>query len=202
VKQGAILLAVVFLMSTTAGAFPSGSGSGSSSDSADESIEGWLALGAAAMVAGLLIWDVLRDNGETPAVTPEALETVDSTGIDWTQLQAGPVESAVSIGVSVFPGENGWSLAQYFQKLLLPLEDEGFTFGGDPVNLGAIPMAEQAAMADDFLGFSWFVAAGDSSLNLFTRGQTVVWSTRVASWDSLSVRNAAVELLTETPSLR
>jgi len=202
VKQGAILLAVVFLVSTTAGAFPSGSGSGSSSDSSDESIEGWLALGAAAMVVGLLIWDVLRDNGETPAVTPEALETVDSTGIDWTQLQAGPVESAVSIGVSVFPGENGWSLAQYFQKLLLPLEDEGFTFGGDPVNLGAIPIAEQAAMADDFLGFSWFVAAGDSSLNLFTRGQTVVWSTRVASWDSLSVRNAAVELLTETPSLR
>jgi hypothetical protein len=202
VKHGILLLAVVFLVSTTAGAFPAGSGSGSSSGSEDENIEGWLALGAAAMVAGLLIWDIVRDTEETPTVTPEASETVDSTGIDWANLQAVPLESAVVIGVSVFPGGNGWELAQYFQKLLLPLEDEGFTFGGDPVNLGAISMTEQAAMAEDFLGFSWFVAADDSSLNLFTRDQTPAWSAPVTSWDSLSVRNAAVELLTEAPSLQ
>lgn len=201
-KHGILLLAVVFLVSTTAGAFPAGSGSGSSSGSEDENIEGWLALGAAAMVAGLLIWDIVRDTEETPTVTPEASETVDSTGIDWAHLQAVPPESAIVIGVSVFPGGHGWELAQYFQKLLLPLEDEGFTFGGDPVNLGAISMTEQAAMAEDFLGFSWFVAADDSSLNLFTRDQTPAWSATVTSWDSLSVRNAAVELLTEAPSLQ
>lgn len=201
-KHCVLLLAVVFLVSTTAGAFPAGSGGGSSSGSEDESIEGWLALGAAALVAGFLIWDVLRDSGEAREVTPEAMSTVDSTGIDWAHLQEGPQESALVIGVSVFPGENGWTLAQYFQKLLLPLEDDGFTFGGDPVNLGAISMTEQAAMADDFLGYSWFVAAGDSSLTLFTQGQTPAWSVPVTTWDSVSVRNAAVELLTETPSLR
>jgi|GEM_PF-5323081 len=57
-------------------------------------------------------------------------------------------------------------------------------------------------MAEDFLGYSWFVAAGDSSLNLFTRGQTLAWSAPLTSWDSVSVRNAAVELLRETPLLR
>ncbi|MFO7625763.1 MAG: hypothetical protein R6V62_00730 [Candidatus Fermentibacteraceae bacterium] len=201
-KHGVLISAVVFLVSTTASAFPAGSGGGSTSDSEDENIEGWLALGAAVLVAGFLIWDVVRDSGEVQAVAPEASEAVDSTGIDWAHLQATPQESAVLIGVSVFPGENGWGLAQYFQKLLLPLEDEGFTFGGDPVNLGDIPMTEQAAMAYDFLGFSWFVAAGDSSLNLFTRDQTLAWSAAVTSWDSVSVRAAAVELLTETPSLR
>ncbi len=201
-KHGVLIPAVVFLVSTTAGAFPTGSGGGSSSDSENASIEGWLALGTAALVAGILIWDVLRDSGESRTVEPEASSTVDSTGIDWAHIQTGPQESAAVIGVSVFPGENGWTLAQYFQKLLLPLEDNGFTFGGDPVNLGAIPIAEQAAMAEDFLGFSWFVAAGDSSLNLFTRGQTLAWSAQLTSWDSVSVRNAAVELLTETPSLR
>lgn len=201
-KHGAVTLTVVFLVSATAGAFPAGSGGGSSSSAEDVNIEGWLALGAAVLVAGFLIWDVVRDSGEARTVTPEASSTVDSTGIDWAHLQTGSLDSAVVIGVSVFPGEDGWTLAQYFQKLLLPLEDDGFTFGGDPVNLGAIPMTEQAAMAEDFLGFSWFVAAGDSSLNLITRGQTLAWTTPVNSWDSISVRNAAIELLTETPSLR
>lgn len=201
-KHGISALAVVFLVSATAGAFPAGSGGGSSSGSEDASIEGWLALGAASMVAGLLIWDILRDQGESPAVVPDTAATLDSTGVDWAHLQTGLPESSVVIGVSVFPGGNGWNLAQYFQKLLLPLEEEGFTFGGDPVDLGAIPMAEQAAMADDFLGYTWFVAANDSSVNIFTGGQTPSWSAPMASWDSVSVRNAAVALLTDAPSLR
>lgn len=201
-KYGIIQLAVVFLVSATAGAFPSGSGGASSSDSEDASIEGWLAIGTAVLVASFLIWDIVRDSGETPAVVPDSAATLDSTGVDWAHLQTGPPESSVVIGVSVFPGGNGWNLAHYFQQLLLPLEDEGFTFGGDPVDLGAIPLIEQAAMADDFLGFSWFVAADDSSMHLFTGGLTPSWSVPVASWDSVSVRRAAVGLLTEAPSLR
>jgi|GEM_PF-4517989 len=65
-KHGVLIPAVVFLVSTTAGAFPAGSGGGSSSDSENASIEGWLALGAAALVAGILIWDVVRGFGEKP----------------------------------------------------------------------------------------------------------------------------------------
>ena len=94
-KHGVLLLAVVFLLSTTAGAFPAGSGGGSSSGSEEESIEGWLALGAAALVAGFLIWDVLRDSGEVQAVAPDASEAVDSTGIDWAHLQTAPLESTL-----------------------------------------------------------------------------------------------------------
>lgn len=198
------LIAAVMLLTLAASAWgtPAGSGGGTSSASEETNLEGWFAIGAAALVAGLLVWDIISDSrSETPAGPPEPLPLLQDTGIDWEGLRDGPVNQPV-IGVSVFPSENGWALAQYFQQLLLPLEENGCLFGGDPVDLGRMSPAEQAAMAGDFLQLSWFIAAEGRSLLLFTGGETPAWSSTVASWDSASVRSAALDLLVSAPSLR
>lgn len=195
-------LLLIPLLSLTAYAAPASSGGGGSSGSDDSNIDGWLALGAAAIVAGILIWDIFRDSepDDAPAhstVTPDPQET----GIDWTALHPS-MEDPLILGVSVFPGDRGWSLAQYFQQLLLPLEDRGVFFTGDPINFGGMPPSQQAAMAGDFLGCTWYLAPGSESLLLFDRGAGPVWETAVPQWDSVSVRNAAIEFLQAAPTLR
>ncbi len=192
--------AAVLILLTALGSYgsPAGSGGGGSSSSDDSNLEGWFALGAAALVAGILIWDVIRDSrAETADDTIAALE---GTGVDWTALSTHTDEAAV-LGISVFPGTDGLHLARYFQKLLLPLEDRGFVFGGEPLNLGSISLTEQAAMAEDFLGINWFIASDEGSLYLFTGGAEPVWERTLSSWDSLSVRNAAADFLGAVPSL-
>lgn len=199
--KGLTVLVMVLALAVSAYGTPAGSGGGTSSSSDDTNLEGWFALGAAALVAGLLIWDIVSDSRQEQAVASEASSSIQETGIDWETLQGVPLNDLV-IGVSVFPARNGWALAQYFQQLLLPLEDEGFAFGGDPVNLGSLSPSEQAAMAGDFLEYSWFIAAEDHSILLFTGGAAPVWSAPVASWDSVSIRNAALDLMVRAPSLR
>lgn len=183
--------AVVFF----AAVVQAGSGEGSSTTSQDGfELEGWIALGAAAAVAGILIWDVISDSDGESAPPDSASATVVSTGIEWNTLR--PVrDGATVIGISVFPGSNGWNLAQYFQQLLLPLEDRGYLFAGDPVNLGAMDAPQQAAMARDFFECTWFVAARDSSLVLFDGEGLQAWSFPVARWDSAGTRSAALDMM-------
>lgn len=189
---------ILLTLLASAYAAPAGSGGGGSSPADDTSLEGWFALGAAALVAGILIWDIFRDSGDesAPPETPAG-----ETGVDWAALQPVPTLPVV-LGVSVLPGHDGWHTAQYLQKLLLPLEDHGFRFGGDPVDFGRLPPHQQARMAMDFLGYTWFLAAGDSCLLLYTGHGEPSWERSLPGWDSLSVRNAALDLLTAAPALQ
>jgi hypothetical protein len=172
-----------------------GSGEGASSAGDDGvELEGWIALGAAAVVAGILIWDVMSDSGGESAPSDSAAAAVVPTGIEWTSLR--PLrDGATVVGVSVFPGDDGWNLAQYFQQLLLPLEDRGYLFAGDPMNLGPLEARQQAALAGDFFECTWFVAALDSSLELLDVEGRRIWSFPVAGWDSAGTRSAALDLM-------
>ncbi len=170
-------------------------GGGSSPSGGDDSkLEGWFALGAAAAVAGILIWDIISDSAREEASSDSGAREVVPTGIEWASLRPAPGEDTV-IGISVFPGNDGWNLAHYFQQLLLPLEDRGYLFPGGPMNLGATTPERQAAMARDFFECDRFVAATDSSLALLDGEGARTWVFPMAGWDSAGTRSAALDLM-------
>ncbi len=196
----ALILAALLFPAAAQGS-PVGSGGGSSGSADGASFEGWLAIGAAVGVAGILIWDAINDSQTPEAESSAADSTIEDTGVNWAGLEAARQET-IALGVAIFPGDNGLALARYFLRLLLPLEESGCSFAGDPLNLGPMTPREQAVMAEDFLGYSWFVASDATALYLFSDGDAPSWSAGITTWDSLSVRNAAASLLEAAPSLR
>lgn len=146
-----------------------GDPSGSSGDGGELKLDAWLAIGAGAVVMGLLLWDAF---GSEPAVETPEVPAVD-TGIDWSSVETP--EPAATGSIVVSPADGGSQDAA--QAILVELRTaSGIAVYGDPVMLAG---EDRFGMARDFFGAGWLVvvsAAEDSALVSLEDGTGLVWS--------------------------
>jgi hypothetical protein len=128
---------------------PSGS-SGSSTDSGGGT---YIAIGAGALIAGLLLWDALSGEDEEAVAQVTPLETV-STGIDWTMVQTDAEEAPGLIAVTaMLPAmlDEATALVGELRGL------SGYVVYEEPIELGGAGGTEAFALARDFFGAGWLV---------------------------------------------
>lgn len=174
--RGLTGLLLALLVASAPAVRADGDPSGSSGDDGELKLDAWLAIGAGAVVMGLLLWDAF--GSEPPVETPE-VPPVD-TGIDWGSVEAP--EPAATGAIVVSPADEG------SQQAALAILDvlratSGISVYGDPVMLAG---DDRFAMARDFFGAGWLVvvsAAADSAHVSLEDGTGLLWSGSFAASD-------------------
>ena len=135
----------------------SADGSPGSSGSADDaSVSGTLiAVGAGALIAGLLLWDALSgDEADVAEPATVAQDAPGSTGVDWASVAPVDGGSDNLIAVSATDG----SLSAAAAALVRELDAlSGFPVYGEPVELGGASGAEAFSLAGSFFDAGWLV---------------------------------------------
>lgn len=129
---------------------------GSSGDTDGSSVSGSLiAVGAGALIAGLLLWDALSGDGEEAVETaPTLQDSPGSTGIDWSSV--APVDGGSENLITVSAAEGGLSgAASALVRELGALS--GYPVYGEPVELGGASGMEAFSLAASFFEAGWLV---------------------------------------------
>ncbi len=128
--------------------------SGSGGDSGIDSVSGaYIAIGAGALIAGLLLWDALTDESADQGMETQPVEQAGSTGIDWSTVSP---EQGVSglIAVSALDP----SLLETASLLVVELDGlSGYPVYGEPVELGGASGRDAFTLAKDFFGAGFLV---------------------------------------------
>ena len=192
---------VLLVLVLTGASIVQASGGGSGGDeSEDGNIDVYLALGAAALIGAILIFDVFSGPEGTAVGEAVAVENpvVQDTGIDWDSIieeLPPPV-----IAVSVFPSASGGGeTALRFLRYLGEYQgEETFEIYPDPISIGLGSPAEESVLAGEFFGAGYFVTSTESDsglvLSLYSGSQGPLWSFCTADADSLALRQAASDL--------
>ncbi|MCK5785099.1 MAG: hypothetical protein KAH54_00925 [Candidatus Sabulitectum sp.] len=194
----ALLLLLAFTNIAVAHPFASGGGGTSSSEETDLT---WIILGVVVVgVGALLITDILTDDSRDSqdALTGETEEPLtEETGVNWEQLSGNTEEDMLPlVAVSVFPGNNGRDLADYFSNLIAPGNNLYYTIYSSPVSFGQMDPAEAASTGFSFLDCQWFVTNDASGLKLYSEDATdPLWLFSSTVWDSLTIREASSSFL-------
>lgn len=129
---------------------------GSSGGSGGSSFSGGLiAVGAGALIAGLLLWDALSDDGgETVEPGVNLQDVPGSTGIDWASV--APLDGGSDDLVAVSATDRGlYGAASALVRELDALS--GYPVYGEPVELGGASGPEAFSLAASFFEAGWLV---------------------------------------------
>ncbi len=198
----AFLLILVFCNLSVAHPFASGGGAESSSDETDLTMV--ILIVVVAGVGALLVTDILSDDdGSDTFRDEEEAVLTEETGVNWENLgNSDEAEILPLLAISVFPGENGSNLANYFSSLIVQGDDLYYTTYSSAVSFGSMEPLEAAHTGFSFLDCQWFIAADSSGLMLYTETEeSPAWFINPASWDSSSVREASSSFLEFAMSL-
>ncbi len=179
----------------------SGGGPGDE-EAGDDNISVYLALGAAAIIGAILIFDIFSGpEGGDPAMEAvtetEKVTGSDSTGVDWDSVIAG-IEPPLVV-VSVFPASSGGGeAASLFLELLAAAHGHTFAVYPDPISLGLDSPSEESALAGEFFGADFFVTARETDtgllLQLYRGMDGPVWSYQTTATDARTLELAADDL--------
>ena len=194
----AILLLLVFSNLAVASPFASGGGTESSSEETDLTLI--ILVVVVAGVGALIVSDILSDddeNSDDAYRDGEEVVLTEETGVNWDNLGgSSEPETLPLLAISVFPGENGSDLANYFSSMIVQGDDLYYTTYPSPVSFGNMELSEAARTGFSFLDCQWFIAADSTGLELYTEtGENPAWFFNPAAWDSTTVREASSSFL-------
>ena len=191
-----IICLLIFANFAVAHPFDSGGG-GSSSSSEETDLTLILTITIVVGLGALLVTDILADNStdsqDEISGIQEEQDELETTGIDWGQLNQTTDEIAAPLlAISIFPSTNGKDLASYFSGLIEQGNSIYFNTYHSPVSFGSMNPEEAASTGFTYLDCDWYLAADSSALQLFEKNHpNTSWSFQVSEWDSLSIKNAA-----------
>jgi hypothetical protein len=186
---------MIVLFSNIAVAHPFASGGGTQSSSEETDLTMVILGIVVAGVVTLMVSDILLDKNSDSSSVPLYGETepiVEETGVNWNNLNSGEEEPLPLLAISVFPGENGKNLANYFSSLI----DQGdmlyYQVYPSPVAFGSMESLQAAETGFSFLNCQWFIAADSTGLTLYTaNSDSSAWLFGTIVQDSTTVRNAS-----------
>jgi hypothetical protein len=191
----AVLLVLVLACATLVQAAGGGSGG---DDPNDSNVDVYLALGAAAIIGAILVFDMLSGPEPQASDTVEiTAPLIEDTGVDWTDVTS---ETQVpTVVVSVFPPSGtGIGTGPLFLEYLRLASGASFDVYPDPLDLGHGSPSEESALAEEFFGAGYFVAGASSDsglvLSLFRGTEGPVWTRTVSPADTSSLHGAAADL--------
>jgi len=194
-KCGVVLLAAVLTCATAVQA--SGGGSGDS-DPNDSNVDVYLALGAAAIIGAILVFDML--SGPEPEASAEVeteVPPVEDTGVDWASVEQETRHPTVAVSL-LPPSGTGSDTGVLFLQYLSDASGGSFDVYPDPLSLGQGSPSEESALAEEFFGAGYFVAVAVSDsglvLSLFRGSEGPMWAWTVDPADTTSLRTAAADL--------
>lgn len=169
--------------------------SGSGGDSGIESVSGaYIAIGAGALIAGLLLWDALTDENADQGGEALAVEQEGTTGIDWSTVTPEQ-DAGVLIAVSALDP----SLLQTASLLVVELDGlSGYPVYGEPLELGGASGRDAFALSRDFFGAGFLVTLSPEadSMRVEIQGPEGLLDSRGARTDGyISVAEAIVGVL-------
>jgi hypothetical protein len=192
-----ILLISIALMGSS---LVQASGGGPAGDEAgDDNMDVYLALGAAAIIGAILIFDVFSGPESVDVAVETVTETppIISTGVDWDSV----IEDIdpLLLAVSVFPASSGGNeTASLFIESLTAAHHQTFEVYPDPLNLGLYSPAEEAVLAGEFFSADLFITVREADtgllLQLYRGTEGPLWSFQTTGTDALTLQQAAGNL--------
>lgn len=192
----AAVLAAVFLLTSSVAA-DSGGGGSTTTDTGSNDMT-YITIGLALLVGGFLAYDAITDSGEEEVEEPGGPSRgIIDTGVDWDRALSADTDGIVSMAVSVFPGPEGQQRSMQLIGALTEMSNDNVRVYGDPVELGAGPEVQRAALAKEFFGADYLVfqvGEQDSVLQLgVANPDSILWTSTDQSNNSAVV--TATELL-------
>jgi hypothetical protein len=192
------ILFLVLLLASASVVHASGGG-GSGDESGDGNIDVYLALGAAALLGAILVFDIFsgpEGSGAQEAPAPVTDPLIEDTGVDWESVTTEPVPSTVAVSTFISTGDT--DLSPVFLQYLSEALPEGFEVHPDPITLGLGSPEEEAGMAQEFFGAGYFVTASgspsDLEILLYSGTEGLLWSYPVGAPDEAKLQEAAEAL--------
>ena len=182
----AVILASVFLLSCPLMGGEGGGGGGG--EDGDSNAMTYITIGLIVVVGGLFFLDILASSDEEAVIADAAPGQIIETGINWDE--AFPDEVLITVGVSVFPGENGSETAMQFINVLNNLAGDNITVYVDPLDLGTDSAVHRAVMAHEFFDVNYLVFQVEDSETLqygIASPNSILWTSTDQSDNSVLV---------------
>jgi hypothetical protein len=193
-------LPIVLVFTCASVSYAAGPG-GSGDESGDGNIDVYLALGAAAIIGAILVFDVFSGPEGGSLVAEEVVEPappIEDTGVDWESVTPEEPDIPV-VAVSIFPSPSGESdTASLFLSYLSAAGGESMEVYPEPLALGTGSPSEESALAGEFFGAGYFLVSSETGsgidLNLYSGTEGPLWTYTIGGSDSLLLKQAAENL--------
>lgn len=163
-----------------------GGGGSTSEDEASNSMT-YITVGLIVVLGGLFLIDVLSSSDEETVPLQTTTDGIVDTGINWDDAFSSGT-SLMTVGVSVFPEENGSITAAEFIHVMNELAGGNITVYNDPLDLGTGSADYQATIAHEYFGVDYLIFQVENPVILqygIASPDSVLWKSADQSENSI-----------------
>lgn len=186
------VIVLIFIFTICSFVYAAG-GSGGSDDDGEGELTGYIAIGVAILVTGLLVYDAISDNDDDTEVDDADSAvgnpaTVD-TGIDW-DAEFEDENEVTELVVAVFPWESGFEQAVEVIEIISENTVYWVNSYPEPVELGTDSAVESAQLAESYFNADYLLLVEHTVAGYkitLADSDSVVWSVVSAEEPTSSV---------------